>query len=121
MKFTCSQAALLKAINTCSKAVSVRTTIPILKGILLEVKEGYLTLSASDLDISIETTIDVQNAENGSSVVSSKLFGEMVLKCNEKNDYGWKKNHAEKNYYCMIPNGIYHLKIDLWKDVNVEE
>ena len=51
----------------------------------------------------------------------SKLFGEMVLKCNEKNDYGWKKNHAEKNYYCMIPNGIYHLKIDLWKDVNVEE
>ena len=32
-----------------------------------------------------------------------------------------KKNHVEKNYYCMIPNGMYHLKIDLWKDVNVEE
>ena len=55
MKFTCSQAALLRAVNTCIKAVLVRTTIPILKGILMEVKDGRLTLSASDLDLSIQT------------------------------------------------------------------
>lgn len=80
MKFSCSQAALSKAIGTVGRAVSVRTTIPILKGILLTVKEGRLTLSASDLDISIETTIDVQGAEDGSCVVSAKLFGDIVRK-----------------------------------------
>jgi len=80
MKFTCTQIALVKAINTVSRAVSVRTTIPILKGILMNVKDGRLTLSASDLDLSIETSIDVQASEEGSAVVSSKLFGDIIRK-----------------------------------------
>ena len=36
MKFTCNQQILSKALNTVSKAVSARTTIPILKGILIK-------------------------------------------------------------------------------------
>lgn len=80
MKFTCSQAALLRAINTCSKAVSVRTTIPILKGILISVKDGRATFTSSNLNMSIETSFDVQNYEEGSSVVSAKLLGDIVRK-----------------------------------------
>ena len=80
MKFTCTQLALVKAINTVSKAVSTRTTIPILKGILLNVKDGRLTLSASDLDLSIQTSIDVQSSEEGNAVVMARLFGEIVRK-----------------------------------------
>ena len=80
MRFTCTQLALVKAINTVSKAVSSRTTIPILKGILMEVKDGRLTLSASDLDLSIQTSIDVQSSEDGKAVVLSRLFGEIVRK-----------------------------------------
>ena len=80
MKFTCSQGALARALNTVSNAVSIRTTIPILKGILLNVKDGVLTLTASDLDLSIETKVEVQAAEDGSAVVSSKLFSEIVRK-----------------------------------------
>ena len=80
MKFTCSQGALTRALNTVSKAVSIRTTIPILKGILLTVKGNELTVTASDLDLSIETKMEVQAAEEGSAVVSSKLFSEIVRK-----------------------------------------
>lgn len=55
MKFSCRQQILTKALNIVSKAVTIRTTIPILKGILLKVdEEGTLTMSASDLDLSIE-------------------------------------------------------------------
>ena len=36
MKFSCSQQTLTKALNIVSKAVTIRTTIPILKGILLK-------------------------------------------------------------------------------------
>ena len=39
MKFKCNQSVLTNALNIVSKAVTSRTTIPILKGILLEVSE----------------------------------------------------------------------------------
>ncbi|MEG0829521.1 MAG: DNA polymerase III subunit beta [Anaerovoracaceae bacterium] len=81
MKFTCNQQSLSKALTTVSKAVSTRTTIPILKGILLKVNsDGTLTLSASDLDLSIEKTIDVNEHKEGSIVVLSKLFGDIIRK-----------------------------------------
>ena len=74
MKCTCDQTILVKALNTVSKAVTSRTTIPILKGILLNLEGDTLTLTASDLEISIEKTIQVKGMENGSLVVSAKLF-----------------------------------------------
>lgn len=81
MRFTCSQQALTKALNTVSKAVTSRTTIPILKGILLEAAfNNELKLSASDLDLSIEKKIEVSVAEPGSVVVSAKLFSDIVRK-----------------------------------------
>lgn len=81
MKFTCSQQSLSKALNTVSKAVTTRTTIPILKGILLKASsDGTLTLSASDLDISIEKKINVNVEEEGSVVVLSKLFSNIIRK-----------------------------------------
>lgn len=81
MKFTCNQQILSRALNTVSKAVSNRTTLPILKGILLEAKEdGTLVMTASDLDISIQKEIGVSVEEAGSTVVVSKLFGDIIRK-----------------------------------------
>ncbi|MGF6376392.1 DNA polymerase-3 subunit beta [Clostridiales Family XIII bacterium PM5-7] len=81
MKFKCNQQVLTKALNIVSKAVTSRTTIPILKGILLEVSEdNQLKMSASDLDITIEETIEVTDAVAGSIVVQSKLFGDIIRK-----------------------------------------
>ena len=81
MKFSCNQQTLSKALNTVSKAVTSRTTIPILKGILLEADtDNTLVLSASDLDLSIEKKIDVTVEEAGSVVVSARLFSDIVRK-----------------------------------------
>lgn len=81
MKFSCSQQVLTKAFNIVSKAVTSRTTIPILKGILLRVSEdGILTMSASDLDLTIEKKIEVEGAEAGEVVVQAKLFGDIIRK-----------------------------------------
>lgn len=81
MKFSCDQLTLNKALNIVSKAVTSRTTIPILKGILLEAGEdNTLTLSASDLDISIERKVSVVVDEPGSLVVSAKLFSDIIRK-----------------------------------------
>lgn len=81
MKFTCTQQILSKALNIVSKAVSSRTTIPILKGILIEAQnDGTVRLAASDLDISIEKIIDAEVEKAGSIVVSAKLFGDIIRK-----------------------------------------
>lgn len=81
MKFSCNQQTLSKALNTVSKAVTTRTTIPILKGILLQVTdEGKLTMAASDLDLSIERSVDIDVASSGSVVVSAKLFTDIIRK-----------------------------------------
>lgn len=81
MRFSCEQQKLSRALNIVSKAVTSRTTMPILKGILLEVTaDGKLTLSASDMDISIKNTIDVDVQEAGSIVVMAKLFGDIIRK-----------------------------------------
>lgn len=80
MKFTCQQQTLSRALNTVSKAVSNKTTIPILKGILIEAKENKIIFSASDLDISIKKEISAEVEETGAAVVPSKLFGDIVRK-----------------------------------------
>ena len=47
MKFICKQQVLSKALNTVSKAVTTKTTIPILKGILLKADDdGKLILTS---------------------------------------------------------------------------
>ena len=81
MKFTCNQQTLTKALNTVSKAISNRTTLPILKGILLEAKtDGKLIMTASDLEISIQKETEAYVEEEGSIVVISKLFGDIIRK-----------------------------------------
>ena len=80
MKFKCNQQELNKAINTVSKAVSSRTTIPVLKGILITATGDQLILTSSNLDMSIRKTIDAVVDEEGSAVVVAKLFGEIIRK-----------------------------------------
>lgn len=81
MKFNCSQQVLSRALNTVSKAVSTRSALPVLKGILLKTEgNNILSMSASDMDISIVKKIEVFCEEEGAVVVSSKLFGDIIRK-----------------------------------------
>lgn len=83
MKFICNQKIISKSLNIVSKAVSSKTTIPVLSGILLDVDEsGNLKIAASDMDLSIQNTIkvDANEYEPGSLVVGAKLFLEIVRK-----------------------------------------
>ncbi len=80
MKFICQQQNLIKALNIVSKAVSVRTTIPVLKGIMLKAEDGKLTMSASDLDLSIQDTVSAEVSESGSVIVMARLFSDIVRK-----------------------------------------
>lgn len=88
LKFTISKPYLNEAIQHVSKAISGRTTIPILTGIKMDANAGGVTLTASDTDISIQSFVSweqngglVGKLETpGSVVVPAKFFVEIVRK-----------------------------------------
>ncbi len=80
MKFICNRQELTKSLNIVSKAVSSRTTIPSLKGILLKIEGDELILTASDMDITIEDRIKIVNGEEGSIIAPAKLFSDIIRK-----------------------------------------
>lgn len=80
MKFYCEKDIIQNAINTVQKATSAKTTYPILECILINAKDNTLKFTATDLDFGIETYINANVAEEGSIVVKSSLFGEIIRK-----------------------------------------
>ncbi|MBL4938395.1 DNA polymerase III subunit beta [Clostridium sp. YIM B02515] len=80
MKFICEKSKLQEVISTAQKAVTGKSTMTILEGILLIARNDELTLIGSDIDLSVETKIQANILEEGSIVVDSKLFGELIKK-----------------------------------------
>lgn len=80
MKFIVNQRDLAKHINIAQKGISSRTTLQILDGILIEAQKDRIKLTATDLEISIETFVQAEVKHEGSIVVNSKIFGEIIKK-----------------------------------------
>jgi DNA polymerase-3 subunit beta len=77
MKLTILKHQLNEAIQHVSKAISSRTTIPILNGIKIDASHQGLTLTASDTDISIQCFVPLE--ENGLQIIQMHRIGSVVL------------------------------------------
>ena len=90
MKFTIKKELLLEALTKVSKAISTKNLIPVLAGIKFELKKKKLILTASDNDITIQTSIDASNEEyfkienEGSIIIQGKYILEIVRKLNDE-------------------------------------
>lgn len=78
MKINVVKSNLNKALNAVSKAVSTKPTIEILKNIALEAKNGFLKLSATDLELSITTFVGADVIEEGATTVLAKSFIDFI-------------------------------------------
>ncbi|MBV9120183.1 MAG: DNA polymerase III subunit beta [Chloroflexi bacterium] len=78
MKVTCPQESLSRGLAIASRAVSTRSTMPILSNILLSTDGSRLRLSATDLQLSINCWIDAEVSQEGSVAVPARLFQEFV-------------------------------------------
>ena len=78
MNIICDKTLLSAAIDGVSKAVTLRSTIPVLEGILLKAEGFQLTLTGYDLEMGIVTTIDANVKEPGEVVLNAKLLSSMV-------------------------------------------
>ena len=80
MNTICNKQKLQEAIQNVSRAVSAKSSLSVLEGILLTAAPGRLTLTGYDLDLGISTTIEAQVEEEGSLVLAANIFGDMVRK-----------------------------------------
>lgn len=80
MKIICSKTELLQGVNTVLKAVPAKTTMPILECILIDTTDGQIKLTANDMELGIETTINGDILDKGKIALEAKLFSEIVRK-----------------------------------------
>ena len=81
MKFVCEKEKILKALNSVTKAVAVRTTMPILEGILIQTNDNDIKLTCYDQELGIEYVInDCNIEEHGATVVNAIMFSEIIRK-----------------------------------------
>src|SRR5690242_2964138 len=84
MKVTCRPAVLGQALQVVSRAISSRTTLPILNNILLETTSEGLALTATNLEIGIRKVVAAEVAEEGSTTVPARLLTDFVGTLPEK-------------------------------------
>lgn len=109
MKIKVNKKSIAKHISIAQKAISSRTTLPILEGIKIVAKQNTLELTATDNETAIVTTLPAIVEVEGSIVVNSRLFGDIIRKLPddiisiEVNDYKMniKCEYSEFNIQCQ--------------------
>jgi DNA polymerase III subunit beta len=83
MRVTVERAALLKALGHVQSVVERRNTIPILSNVLLDAKDGALTLTATDLDLAIVEAAPAQTSIAGATTVAAHTLFDIARKLPE--------------------------------------
>ena len=81
MKFNINQQDLQKSLNYCQGVIEKRSTLPILSNVLLDVSNGKLTITATDLDlIFIHQISNIEILEEGKTTTSASIMYDIVRK-----------------------------------------
>ena len=108
MKIICKQEKLIKALNIASRAVSQTSPLPITRGILIKTEgDMQISLSATDIQMSITTKAEAIVNEGGGVVVAARPFidlvrklpaGDILIATDEKNKVSVKTDQSEYEY-----------------------
>ena len=94
MKFSCDKAILCEAVNNVLPAVSTKSTLIALEGILMKCQQNELSLTGYNLELGITKVIPVDSREDGSVILNAGLLsnilnkmpaGEVDISSDEKN------------------------------------
>lgn len=95
MKFKTKKETLVRGIEILQNIISTKATLPILSNILMEVKQGNLRMTATDLNIGISCVIPVDTQEMGIITVPAKRFGSIIKELPDNEiEISSKKNNS---------------------------
>lgn len=129
MKFVIDKNILVEALTNVSRAIGLRTTIPILNGIRFDLTENGLSLLASDSELTIKVNIeekDIKKIEKcGSMIIQSKYILDIIRKMPsdviyfESDDSSKIKIYTDNNEYnlnCYDINDYPHITLEESKE-----
>ncbi|POY38478.1 DNA polymerase III subunit beta [Solitalea longa] len=126
MKFIVSTSTLLKQLQAIGGALSSNTVLPILENFLFEINEGTLTVSATDLQTSMTTSLLVEAKENGKIAIPSRILLDTLKTLPEqpvtftidKNSFAVEINAGDGKYKLAGENGDDFPKIPVVENAN---
>jgi DNA polymerase III subunit beta len=108
MEFSVNKSALLNELNTTQGVVERKTTIPILSNLLVEAKGSSLTITATDLELSVRTACDAKIKKEGAGTIPAKKLLELVRLLPEGEikfkllDNHWVEIVSDKKKYKLV-------------------
>ena len=107
MEFKVNSKALEKLLSRIIPAIPTRTPMPILENFLFDIKDGLMTVSATDLEISLRSSINVPSDENLKIVIPARLLYDIIRSFDETQiTFSTTDNSKLK---LTTENGIYNL------------
>ena len=85
MKLSIEKNVIFKSLSHVQSIVEKKNTIPVLSNILIEAKDNILSLSATDMDLSMKDKVDCNIIEEGSTTVPAHTLYDIIsIKHNRK-------------------------------------
>ncbi|MBL7829566.1 MAG: DNA polymerase III subunit beta [Saprospiraceae bacterium] len=108
MKFSTSSTELLKHLQIAGGAITNNPVLPILEDFLFTIKDNHLKITASDLDTTIITTIDIMAEKDGSIAIPAKILTE-TLKALPEQPITFEVDESSYNVTLTSAFGTYKL------------
>ncbi|MDX1445206.1 DNA polymerase-3 subunit beta [Lishizhenia tianjinensis] len=99
MNFVISSTSLLKQLQSISGVLSTSNTLPILDNFLFEINDGTLTISASDLETTMQTAMNIEANEDGKICIPAKILLDVL------------KNLPEQPLTFTVDNNTFAIEI----------
>jgi DNA polymerase-3 subunit beta len=78
LRLSCERDELVRHLTVVSRALSVRSTVQILSGILVDATDTGLSLAATDMELSLQTSLDASVDEPGKVVIPGRLLVDLA-------------------------------------------
>ena len=95
MKFIVVKSDIIKTLSHLQSIVSKKNTLPILSNILIEADDNTLTLSATDMDISIKETISCNIIDPGSTTLNAQMIFDIIKKLPDTSEIEFISNDGK--------------------------
>jgi DNA polymerase III subunit beta len=110
LKLTTKREELVSKLSVVSRAVSTRAATQALSGVLLTAREGRLTLAATDLDLGLETTLEAEVEEEGTTLLPGRLLAEVVRSLGDAS-VRIETREAEHDVEIQSGGSRFHLRV----------
>lgn len=111
MEFKVSSAELLKHLNVVAGAIHTNPVLAITEDFLVDIKKGMMTITATNLETSISTRMEVESKENGSVAIPAKILLE-TLKALPNQTVTFDADLEQRSLVLTTETGMYKMAVD---------